>query len=488
MIMCFFKDKRRHRQSVHYFLVLVFSLSTSCVNYVGINSYKKIASPAQFATQKSIPEQQGQWPSYQWTKQFEDKQLGNLIAEALRNNPSLAVARARIAQAHALAAGKASALFPLAYWQGSILRERFSANSYFPPPWGGAWYTQGEFLFSLNWELDLWGKNLARLRQAISQKRAVQAAEQEARIALTSSVATTYNQLAYYFALREILKRTVEQRYELDKLTAMRLKTGLGAKIQFYQTRTTTGTALTQLAAVEGQIIIARQQLSNLLGAGPDRGLAIKQPHLKSSRTPLLPSHLPFNLLGHRPDVVGARWQVEAACQGITNAKAQFYPDINLMASAGFVAFGLNRLFEKASTQYVLGPAVSLPVFDAGALRAQLRGRYAIYEEAVANYNEKLNNALAEVANHIASIQALEHELKAQKKALYSAEKAYNLSRKKYQIGLTSLLNVLESETEFLQAQQSQLKLVTARRNGQIALIKALGGGFSLEIQNEKLA
>ena len=485
------RDKltKKHKLSVYVLLLTGLTALTSCANYLGIKSHKKTNSPDQLATQKSIPNQQGNWPTTDWVKQFGDPQLAFLIDEALANNPNIQIAQARIMQAQALVSTKSAAFLPTMNLNSQVARGLLSATVFPRNFGGGMWYNLGEFMTKTTFELDLWGKNLANYRQAVSQLKMSEVSEQEARLALSTTIATTYNQLAYYYGLREILKRTIDQRVSLNKITSIRLKNGLDTKVQLYQSQNTTAAARTQLAEVQGQIILTRQQLGALLGKGPDRGLSIKRPSLKTIKTPRLPAALPLNLLGRRPDIVGARWNVEAACQGIKNAKAQFYPNVNIVAFAGFLSLGVSRLFEQASREYQVGPALSLPILDAGILRAQLSSRYGIYEEAVAQYNNTLNNALADVAGQIASIQATEQQLKAQKEAYVAAQHSYNLGRIQYRDGLASQLVVLDAETMYLNAQQLRLQLNFNRRALQIALIKALGGGFAATypIPNKKI-
>jgi NodT family efflux transporter outer membrane factor (OMF) lipoprotein len=264
----------------------------------------------------------------------------------------------------------------------------------------------------------------------------------------------------------------------LDKITSVRLKSGLDTKVQLFQSRNTTATARTQLANTEGQIILTKQQLAILLGAGPDRGLSIARPRLHQTKSKALPANLPFNLLGRRPDIVSARWQVEAACQGISYTKALFYPNVNLLAGFAFLSLNLSHITTRANAEY-FGPALSLPLFDGGALRAQLRNQYAKYEEAVANYNDTLSKALSDVATQITNLRTINKQLTIQSEALSSAQRAYGLARYQYRVGLASQLVVLDAETRYLTEQQTRLGLSRDRRNRQVALIKALGGGFN---------
>lgn len=456
----------------------LITIITGCVNYIGIQSNKKLAAPSQFQTAKSIAKQNGTWPTTNWARQFGDPQLITLINEALANNPSLQAAQTRIAQAKALAQKQGAALYPTVGVEGSVLRTRISSNEPLLPPYTNSIFTQSLFLAELSYTLDLWGKNLASLRQAVAKERVSEAEEQEARLSLATSVASTYNELAYYYALREVLKRTVIQRENINKISFARLKTGLDTKVQLFQSRNMTATARTQLTNIEGLIQLTKQQLGTLLGAGPDRGLNIKRPHINLSQVPIVPSHLPLNLLGRRPDIVSARWRVEASCQGISYTKALFYPNIDLLAGFAFLALDLTHLATRVNAEY-FGPAISLPLFDGGALRAELRNQYAKYEEAVANYNNILNNALSEVATQLTYIKTINKQLTIQKGGLKSAQRAYDLAKYQYKLGLASQLIVLEAETSYLNEQKTLLGLIRDRHNRQIAFIKALGGGFN---------
>jgi NodT family efflux transporter outer membrane factor (OMF) lipoprotein len=469
---------KKYNLSALVFMTYIVGSLAGCVNYIGINSNKKMASPAQYSINKSIPHQHGHWPKMDWGQQFGDPQLPHLINEALANNPSLHAAQARIVQARALAESRASVLLPAVSLQTLVDRGRISQTVLPRSLALGTWFTFSGFLSKINYELDIWGKNVAAYKQALSEEKVSDTSNQQARLVIATGVASAYNQLAYYYSLRDILRRTVSQRQALDKIASIRLRNGLDTEVQLNQSRNTTANAQTQLLDVEGQIILTRQQLGTLLGSGADRGLTIKNPQLNSIKTPQLPAELPLHLLGRRPDIVGARWSVEASCQGVKNVKAKFYPDINIGALAGFLSFGTSRLFERASAEYQIGPALTLPIFDAGNLRAQLRGEYGLYEEAVANYNNVLNNALSDVANQITAIHSTDLQLHAQKQSLYTSKRAYDLARYQYRTGLASQLVVFDAETLFLDAQTKRLQLITAQRNRHIVLIKALGGGF----------
>lgn len=452
-----------------------------CASFAGIGSDRQLAQPDSFATDRSLPAGQGAWPSTDWVKQFGDAQLSTLIDEAMAASPSLQQAQARIAAASALAESKGAPLLPSITAEADVTRNLFSETTIYPAPYGGSWYNEKRAFLSLGYELDLWGKNHAALEQAVSNRKAAEATAQETRLVLASSIASTYSQLATEYALHAVLKRTVAQRELLQNITADRVKTGLDTQIERNQSRGSSADARAQLVQSEGQIILTKQQLGALIGKGPDRGLQITEPQMHAIATPALPQNLPLNLLGRRPDIVAARWKVEAATKGIDVAKARFYPDINISASVGFDTLMNANPFTAASKSIAFGPAISLPIFEGGALRANLKGEYASYDLAVGSYNQTLNDAYGDVARQITAIRFIDQQLPIRREALNSTTRAYDLAKERYRIGLASQLVVLNAETALLAQQQTLINIEANRRNQQIALFKSLGGGFNAQ-------
>ncbi|SAL37793.1 RND efflux system outer membrane lipoprotein [Caballeronia udeis] len=459
--------------------VAAFALA-GCANYAGIKSDKQIAQPQSDALQatQSLPSQGGQWPSLDWAKQFGDPQLPQLIDEALAGNPSIAQAQARIAKASSYIESSRSSLYPKVNGSYSWTRELYSGNALYPPPFGGSWYSENNALVSASWDLDLWGKNRARLDQAVSQQKAAEADMQQARITLAASVAQTYNQLALLYALRDVAQREIANRLDIGRITNGRVLAGLDTNVESRTAEGNIATSQTNLSELDGQITTTRYQLGALLGQGPDRGLKIATPVLNSKIEVTLPDNVPADLISRRPDIVAARWQVEAATSDIKEAKAEFFPDINLSAAAGFDAFGWSRFLNFTSRQFQAGPAIHLPIFDAGALRAQLKGRYADFDLDVANYNQTLINALNDVATQIASIRSVDQQTSDAARALDASTHAYQLAVIRYKAGLSQQLQVLTADQNRLANEQTVTNLRMKRRDLQLGLIKALGGGF----------
>jgi NodT family efflux transporter outer membrane factor (OMF) lipoprotein len=449
-----------------------------CVNYSGIKSDHQLDAPASLETQESLPAEGGKWPSLDWSEQFGDPQLPKLIDEALKDNPDIAEARARIDKATAYAGSAKSTLYPNVSGSYSWSRNLYSENTVYPPPLGGNWYSENTVTASASWDLDFWGKNHEKLRQATSDQKVTEVEMEEVRVTLAASVASTYNQLARLYELRDIAANEQKNREDIEHITNGRVVAGLDTNVERQTATGDTATIRSNVSNLDGQITITRYELGALLGAGPDRGLAIAVPTLGKGAPVSLPDNLPADLVSRRPDLVAAYWQVDSASHGVKEAKAEFYPDINLSASLGLDALGWGRFLTAASRSIQAGPAIHLPIFDAGALRSQLKGRYADFDEGVANYNKTLINALSDVATQVTLIHSTDKQLIDAQAALDAQTKAYQLAVARYKSGLTQQLTVLNADDNRLAADQAVANLQMDRRNQQIALIKALGGGF----------
>ncbi|CAE6750460.1 efflux transporter outer membrane subunit [Paraburkholderia aspalathi] len=452
---------------------------SACVNYAGISSDKQMAQPQTYATQQSLPADHGHWPAADWADQFGDAQLKALLVEALKGNPSIEQARARVAAAAAYSDTAKASTMPKVGATYSFTRQQYSGTALVPPPYGGSWQSENQGLLSASYDLDLWGKNREALKASLSQLQASEADAEVVRLSLTSATARAYNQLARLYALRDIAQQEVTQREQIDRITAGRIATGLDTQVERKTAQANLATSRATLASLDGSILTTRYQLAALLGAGPDRGLAIARPTLGIGDEVSLPDNLPADLVSRRPDMVAARWRVDALTHDVKEAKAEFYPDINLSAAIGLDAFGFGRFLTAASRTASAGPAIHLPIFDGGQLRAQLKGRYADFDYAVATYNQTLVTALSEVATQLAQIRSTDEQLGDAQAAQEAARGADQLALTQYKAGLTNQLTVLNADTTALAADQQVANLKMNRRDQQIALAAALGGGYT---------
>jgi outer membrane protein TolC len=187
---------------------------------------------------------------------------------------------------------------------------------------------------------------------------------------------------------------------------------------------------------------------------------------------------LPINLLARRPDVLAARLRIEAADADRRATRAAFYPDVSLRALAGIASFGLNDLFEAGARGYGVGPAVSLPLFDAGKLRAQYQGREAAIDGAVAVYNDTVLRAVQQSADELTRIEALIRERSDQQATLIAAEDGYRIAEERYRAGLAGYLSVLSAETQVLSARRQKVQITSDLALARVNLLLELGGSF----------
>ncbi|XLM21229.1 efflux transporter outer membrane subunit, partial [Chromobacterium piscinae] len=236
--------------------------------------------------------------------------------------------------------------------------------------------------------------------------------------------------------------------------------------------------ARADLEAADESIALQRHSLAALIGAGPDRGLAIARPASGLFREQRLPATLAAELLGRRPDLAAARLRAEAAAKRIDVVQAQFYPNVNLTAFVGAQSLGLDLFAKSGSGIAGIGPAVNLPIFHGGQLQGQYRAARADYDAAVASYDATLSQALREVADAVSSQASLTPQLEQRQLALTAADEAYRVSQNRYQGGLANYLDVLNTEDSVIAARRSLASLEARRFSLDIALIKALGGGY----------
>jgi NodT family efflux transporter outer membrane factor (OMF) lipoprotein len=462
------------------FLPIFILILAGCASHEGLAPRSEIGRADALAAERTLADAKltpASWPEADWWKRFADPQLDALIEEALAGSPSGRVARARLDRAVALAQSTGAARGPQVSASADITRQRYSANGIFPPPIAGSTHTQTQLALNFSYDIDLWGRNRALYDAAVGQVRAAEVDLFAARLLVSSGVAHAYLQLGRAFDQLELAQKTLEQRTAIQGLIRQRFAAGLDSRVELKQVEISIPAARQRIFQTEEQIALLRNQLAALLGKGPDRGLAIERP--KAQAWPVaLPSALPADLVGRRPDVVAQRWRVEAARRDIDAARAQFYPDVNLAALVGVQSITLSKLVSAGSAIPSVGAAVRLPIFDAGRLRGNLAARDADYDLAVEQYNATLVDAVREVVDQIASARSIDAQRGEIDTALASAQEAYELVVARYRGGLGTYLQVLTVESQLLEQRGLLVDLRTRELEQSINLMRALGGGF----------
>ncbi|WP_270174735.1 efflux transporter outer membrane subunit [Diaphorobacter sp. ED-3] len=413
-----------------------------------------------------------------WWRAFGDAQLDALVEQALAGNPELRQAQARIARAEAYTQTARAALSPQVNASADLSRQRYSDNGPYPPGQAGSTLTMDTARLSGSWEIDFFGKHRAALEAALGAARAARADAEAARLLLAANVVHTYLQLAQVQEQLRVAERTLAQREEMLRLVQRRVAAGLDTQLELRQSEGALPEARQQIEALREQDALTRHALGALVG-DPKSTLTLIPQALAAIQSVAVPATLPADLLGRRPDVAAARWRVEAATQDVAVARAQFYPNVSLTAFVGLASMGLDRLVEGSSREWGVGPALRLPIFDAGRLRANLAGKSADLDAAVESYNATLLQAVRDAADQLASSASIERQIAEQQQAAAAAESAYAIARKRYEAGLATYLQVLSAESQVLAQRRLAVDLTARRLDTQAAVMRALGGGYT---------
>lgn len=414
----------------------------------------------------------------QWWQDLGDAALNALVERALSGSPSLGVAQSRLDRAVAGIAGSKAEGGAKVGFSADATREHFSANSIYPPPLGGSIHTLANVQVGGSWEFDFFGRHHLALVAAIGAARAAEADLAAARQLLATQVVQTYVQLALLQDQRGVAERALAQRQELLGLIRQRVDAGLDTQIELRQGEGALPEARQQIEQIDEKIGAARLALAALTAQAP-AATASLAPSLTALKPIALPAAVPADLLGRRADIAAARWRIQAATQSVQAARAQFYPNISLTAFIGLSSIGLDELVKSGSRQYGIGPAIHLPIFDSGALRANLGVRTADLDVAVQSYNAAVVDAVRESADQLNTLGSLTRQQAEQAQAQTAAESAYDIARQRYAAGLSSHLVLLQAETSVLAQRRQALELRARALSAQAALARALGGGYA---------
>ena len=326
-----------------------------------------------------------------------------------------------------------------------------------------------------------------RWMHPLSQAQAATAEAQSARLALATGIARAYFDLQRLFAQRDVSRAAIVQREDIVRITSERFRAGLDTKVEVRQAEAALGAVRTDLAQYDEAIAVARNRLAALVGAGPERGERIAQAKPAEAPVAALPATIPLDLVARRPEITAARWRVEAAREDVAVARAQFYPNVNIVAFAGLTSLGLSNFLLGSSSIAGIGPAVHLPIFEGGRLNANLAGRSADADLAVTSYNQTLIDAVHELADAVTSIHGLARTRTEQARARAATDEAYHLAVIRYRAGLGNYLTVLAAQTQQLAQDRLDADLKARAYELDVNLARALGGGYA-DTSPEKVA
>jgi outer membrane protein, multidrug efflux system len=412
-----------------------------------------------------------------WQEVFQDSELQNLLKTALDRNYDVRIAASRIEQAAANVGIVRSDQFPQAGADAGFSRTKSSGAAVtFIPGFNGVTNSITSVTPSVSWALDFWGRYRRATEAARAQLLASESAQEAVRASLVAAVASAYYQLRELDLELDITNRALATRRDSLRLTQIREQGGVASMVEVRQAESLVTTATASIPQIQQQIEQTENQISTLLGDNPEtiaRGLPLDQQQI-----PSIPAGLPSTLLGRRPDIRRAEQTLVAANAQIGVARAAYFPNVVLSGYSGFQTATLGDFFTSRTWIWGLTPSLNLPLFTAGRIRSTVALSEAQRQEAVLTYQQTIQQAFRDVSDALIGF-ARTTEFRVQQETLVATYRdAARLSETRYRGGVTTYLEVLDSERNVYSA---ELTLARARLNelaSVVQLYNALGGGW----------
>lgn len=417
------------------------------------------------------------WPDPEWWRVFDDEVLAYLIETALENNPRMKIAQLQIYLQDAERREAQALLYPTLDFNSDISRIRYSKNGYFGLTTLPLEFNQYEATLNFKWALDFWGKSRNTLAAYIGEEQTAIAESREVELILSISVAKTYFNLQTYREREKALSQRVQAQEKVVELQKLRVKQKLASELDVLIQEEELSQERENLIWVRNQIKGAQTHLLALVG-NFDLVIAEKEGALAEALPFSLPCTLPVDLIHHRPEITAQIWRIETAWRFRNVAQALFYPDINLVGFIGLQSLHWNNWFAAESWYGQWGPAVHLPIFEGGALVANLDEKDVEWRQETWQYRQTVLNAIEEAVD---AIHGLDYTLKQYRESQNKTEavaKLYKLTQARMKNRLNSLNDVLLSEVEYWKVKDQELALKGAAYNAYLSLISALGGGY----------
>ena len=404
---------------------------------------------------------------------FADPRLLQVIDMSLANNRDLRTAALNIQKAQQQYQISENNQLPTIGASGSAVRQvtpsRDPNNPY-------STYQVGLGLTS--YELDFWGRVRSLKDAALDSYLATQSARDATQISLISQITQTWLNYSYASAQLKLANQTLKVQQDSFNLNKKRFDVGIDSEIPLRQAQISVETARNDVANYKTQIAQAQNLLNLLVGQTVPQNLLPQQQISQITKQSALSAGLPSDLLNNRPDIKAAEYQLSAAGANIGAAKAQLYPTISLTGSAGYASTDLSNLFKAGNAAWSIGPNISLPIFDWGTRKANIKISETDQKIALANYEKSVQSAFREVNDALATRANIGDRLTAQRRLVDATNTTYKLSNARFRAGIDSYLTVLDAQRSAYSAEQGLLLLQQANLNNQVELYKTLGGGL----------
>ncbi len=421
------------------------------------------------------------WPAQNWWTRYDDAQLDKLENDALAGSPSLKVAHARFEQAlRSVNVARANS-GPSVAGNAQVQRLRLSEHGLIPSEFlGFNWYNQGDLGVQFKYDFDFWGSQGSEIAAALDNARAAAAERDSAASMLTAAVAQTYFEWQADQARLKFAHDMLDAGKKARRIAAARVKQGIDSPDTLQEADGQVAAAREQIATLDATAQIRLAALAALLGKSP-ADLPKLQARPLPAATAALPANAGLDLVARRADVTASRWRVEAAVRQVDIARDAFYPDLSISAMLGLSSIDLGKLLQPGSAVAAVGPALHLPIFESGRLRARYGVSKAQLNTAVASYNDAVVEAARDVATQALTLQQIHARMHEQRAQLEAASNLHANATARAARGLTDARPVLAATIELDRQRDAHAQLAAAAVSAEIALIRALGGGYKTE-------
>lgn len=413
-----------------------------------------------------------------WWKTFGDSQLNTLMADLDQGNFDLRAAEGRRNQAYAALGIDRSLLYPQVLSGGSASRNRATESDRGAMAGGmQTYYNDYRVSMSLGYEIDLWGRVRRIVEAGKANASAAEISVDQVKLSLQAQLASSYFALRFIDSETAVLEQALATRKESLDLARDLFNAGRSSEVDVARAEAELASAKAKLVSLQGPRASLENTIAVLSGKNASN-FSIPKKSI-SANAPSVSAGTPVELLGRRPDVFMAERKLAASSAEIGVATAQFYPKISLIGSGGLSSVKSSDFLKYSSSEFSIGPEIDLPIFQGPRRKSDLALAKATHEEALANYQQTVLVAFADVENALASRSAAINEIAAQKESVSASKKAFELSNARYREGVASYLEVIDSQREMLNAQLNEVQARGRSFAATVQLMQAIGGGFS---------
>lgn len=422
----------------------------------------------------------GDWPNPRWWLAYNSPQLNELINDALICSPSIQEVNSRLQIARQEAVVTRSALFPLIFFDAQENKIYLSENGLYRAlnPKIPLNANLLDLSLGFSYDLDFWGQNHNLFYEAIGKAKAQAAEAAEVKLIITTAIAQAYFAYRVNLVKHQFYQQLVSVRQNIVQLQKLMVTEGLAGDLPSYSSIENLLEAKKFLASIEEEISIDRHLINILAGRSPDAPMLSEKGLPPLPRTLTIPKTLSLDLIARRPDLMAQIWRAKALAFKTSAAMAEYYPNVNLMGLVGLESTHWNKLLRASSFTTSIVPAIHLPIFTAGAIKANIKANKAEFDAAIFAYNNLLLQSTQEILDILDFTQRVYKQKTDQKGILDLAIKRYDLVRLRERKGLDSGFENFLLQEEVIKQKLINLSLIYNQYLASIKLTKALGGGY----------